>query len=310
MPILGRWERREEGDAAASHPVRRGWFTSEGKPQQAAAHLLEQCANPGCRTGWFRLWRSRSAPVFEGGWSCSQECTAALVSRALAREMDGRGSAVESHNHRIPLGLLMLQQGWITSQQLRRAVDAQKAAGGGRIGHWLVKQEGIGEQWVTRALGLQLGCPVLGMEFHDAEGLTSLVPRLFVDAFGALPLRVAAGKILYLGFEDRLDPVLALALERMLGLRVETGIVQESEFRPAHTRLLRATFPAVELLEAASEPALVQAITKRLERAKPVESRLVRVHDCIWLRMWRRPQRGPVADLNQVEDLIGSVHPI
>ena len=54
------------------------------------------------------------------------------------------------------------------------------------------------------------------------------MPRLFVDAFGALPLRVAAGKILYLGFEDRLDPVLALAVERMTGLRVESGLVQES----------------------------------------------------------------------------------
>jgi hypothetical protein len=148
------------------------------------------------------------------------------------------------------------------------------------------------------------------MEFHDAEGLTSLVPRLFVDAFGALPLRVAAGKILYLGFEDRLDPVLALAIERMTGLRVESGIVLESDFRPAHTRLLRAAFPQVELVEAVSELALAQAIAKRLERAKPVESRLIRVHDCIWLRMWRRPQQGPVPALDMVEDLIGSVRPL
>ena len=59
-----------------------------------------------------------------------------------------------------------------------------------------------------------------------------LLPRLFVDAFGALPLRVAAGKLLYLGFEDRLDPVLALAVERMSGLRVESGLVQESLFAP------------------------------------------------------------------------------
>jgi hypothetical protein len=147
------------------------------------------------------------------------------------------------------------------------------------------------------------------MEFHDAEGLTSVVPRLFVDAFGALPLRVAAGKILYLGYEDRLDPVLALAVERMTGLRVESGIVLESDFRPAHTRMLSARFPSVELLEAASEPVLVQAIAKRLERAKPAEAKLVRVHDCLWLRMWRRQQHMPVPDLDGVEDLICSVRP-
>ena len=33
--------------------------------------ILESCANPGCGSGWFHLWRSRSTPVFESGWSCS-----------------------------------------------------------------------------------------------------------------------------------------------------------------------------------------------------------------------------------------------
>ena len=103
---------------------------------------------------------------------------------------------------------------------------------------------------------------MLPMEFHDAEALTVLLPRLFVDAFGALPLRVAAGKLLYLGFEDRLDPVMALAIERMTGLRVESGLVQESLFRPAHARMLSARFPPVELVEAGSEPALAHALSK------------------------------------------------
>ena len=134
------------------------------------------------------------------------------------------------------------------------------------------------------------------------------MPRLFVDAFGALPLRVAAGKLLYLGFEDRLDPVLALAIERMTGLRVESGLVQGSLFRPAHTRMLGATFPRVELIEAVSEPAAGACPgTKPIERGRPLESRLVRVHDCLWLRMWRRPQTGPMPEAGSVEDLICSI---
>lgn len=278
------------------------------RPRGAAA-LFEQCANPACRSGWIKLWRSRTAPIFESGWSCSPECTSTLLAAALGREMDGRGTSLEAHRHRIPLGLVMMQQGWITGQQLHDAVEAQKSSGGGRLGHWLMRQQGVSEHLIARALGLQWGCPVLGMEFHDAEGLTPLVPRLFVDAFGALPLRVAAGKILYLGFEDRLDPVLAFAVERMTGLRVESGIVIESEFQPAHTRLLGARFPSVELIEAASEPVLVSALSRRLEKAKPIESRLVRVHDCLWLRMWHRPQPGPLPALDSVEDLICSVRP-
>jgi hypothetical protein len=200
----------------------------------------------------------------------------------------------------------MLQQGWITLSELRAALAAQKAAGGGKLGAWLVRKQGVSEELVTRALGLQWGCPVLGMEFHAPEGLTSLVPRFFIDAFGALPLRVAAGKILYLGFEDRLDPALALAIERMTGLRVECGLVRESQFRPAHTHMLEARFPSVELIEAGTEPALTTALANAVERFRPIEARLVRVHDCFWLRMWMGPQQGPIPELGSIRDLIGS----
>ena len=269
--------------------------------------LFETCANPGCGSGWLHLLRSRSAPVFEGGWSCSPNCTRALLASAVRRELEGRSGAAENHRHRIPLGLVMLEQGWITSGQLRQALDAQKVGGGGRVGHWLVRHLGVSEELVTRALGLQWSCPVLPVDYHDAEALTALVPRLFVDAFGALPLRVAAGRLLYLGFEDRLDPVVALGVERMSGLRVESGLVQESLFAPAHTRMLNAKFPPVELLEATSEPAAVHALAKWVERVRPVESRLVRVHDCLWLRMWRRPQTESLPERGAIQDLICSI---
>jgi len=152
---------------------------------------------------------------------------------------------------------------------------------------------------------LQWSCPVLGIEFHDAEGMTPVLPRFFANASGALPLRVAAGKILYMGFESRPDPVLALAVERMTGLRVETGLVAGSLFRAAHTRLLSAAFPRVELIETASELALIHSMVRAVERLQPVESRLVRVHECLWLRMWLRPQRTPVPEPDAIEDLVG-----
>jgi len=30
------------------------------------------------------------------------------------------------------------------------------------------------------------------------------------------------------------------------------------------------------------------------------------VHDCLWLRMWLRPQSGPVPDIGAIRDVIGS----
>jgi hypothetical protein len=201
----------------------------------------------------------------------------------------------------------MLEQGWITAAQLRGALEGQRVNRAGRIGHWLIAKEGVSEQLVTRALGLQWSCPVLPLEYHDPEGLSPILPRLFIDAFGALPLRVAAGRIIYLGFEDRLDPALSLALERMSGLRVESGMVQGAQFCSAQSRMLEAKFPPVELVEASSEPALVRVLTKAVERTKPVDSRLVRVHDCLWLRMWSGQPSAPIPEISSVRDVICTV---
>jgi hypothetical protein len=302
LAVPGRPAFRGDQSPAGSEAIAQG-----GSQSRTRSIFFESCANPGCDSGWLHLWRSRQAPVFEGGWSCSAACTAARVSAALGRELDGRGQAQEMHRHRVPLGLVMMEQGWITPGQLRQALDAQRMAGSGRLGQWLIRQQGVSEQLVTRALGLQWSCPVMSLDYHDTEALTPLMPRLFVDAFGALPLRVAAGKLIYMGFEDRLDPIVALGVERMTGLRVESGLVAESLFVPAHARMLNARFPAVELVEVASEPAAVHVLTKAIERMRPVDSRLVRIHDCLWLRMWRRRQLGPVPDRSLIQDLICSI---
>jgi len=313
MPLLKRSARAATGGAASMQAGREGQRAAAAPawPGDSRASVwagvVRACANPRCSLGWFRPWRSRAAPVFEGGWCCSEACAAAQVQAAISREMDAPARARDGHRHRVPLGLAMLEQGWITQKALRAALESQRAAGCGKIGQWLVRLEAASEEQVTRALGLQWGCPVLDIESHHPEGLTALLPRLLVDAYGALPLRVAAGKILYLGFEDRVDPALALAVERMTGLRVESGLVKESCFRPAHARMLEANFPSLELAEAACDSALASVLTKSVERVRPVESRLVRVHDCLWLRMWLRPQGRPVPELGLIHDVMGTI---
>jgi len=201
----------------------------------------------------------------------------------------------------------MLEQGWITRIQLRKAVEAQKAARMGRLGQWLVTQRAVEESMVTRALGLQWSCPVLALQSHSTAELTAVMPRLFIDAFGALPLWLVPGRLLYLGFEEGPDPRLALAVERMLKLRVECGVVQGSHFRSAQGRALEAKFPSLELVQAVSEAAAARALSRSVEKARPIASRLVRVHDCLWLRMWLSHQSGPLPEGNSVKDVVCSI---
>ena len=49
---------------------------------------------------------------------------------------------------------------------------------------------------------------------------------------------------------------------------------------------------------------MARALAKAVEGTRPVEARLVRVHDCLWLRMWRRRQTGPLPELGSIRDVI------
>ena len=66
-----------------------------------------------------------------------------------------------------------------------------------------------------------------------------VMPKLFVEKFGLLPLRVAGSRILYLGFADRLDASAAFATEQMTELKVESGVVEGAQFEAATKEVAR-----------------------------------------------------------------------
>ena len=235
---------------------------------QRTRSVFSACGNPRCATGWLRLWRSRRAPGFEGRWACSPECMGELVAAALRRELD-RGS-LTPHTHWLPMGLLLVEQGRLTAEQLREALNAQQRTAG------------------------------------ESEETASVLPRFLAEAAAALPVRVAGGRLLYLAFAGGLDRGLNAAVEAMTGLRVAAGVVPDSAFGPAHQRYLATPGPGAHFLEAADSWQLARALTRRIEAEKPVEARLRRVHGWFWLRMWRRPPAG-MPRCGDVEDVIGAV---
>lgn len=286
--------------------------------EEEGASLLATCMNPNCGTNWLRLWRQRQQPRFEGQWACSPECMHEMIDAAVQREMgDDMRLYPEPHKHRIPLGLVLLSQGWITREQLSTALHAQRTVGKGRIGTWLMQQCGLSEERVTRALSMQWGCPMFSLAGHQPSTVAVLAPRLLLDTYGILPLRVTAGRIAYLAFEDRIDAVAAHAIGRMNGLRTETGLVAGSQYLRSHERMMGAAFPKLHVVDVADTRALSRVLTETIERLRPSQARLVRLHKYFWLRVWRTPmtsaapgaQTVHLPRLHQVEDLLVSYSP-
>jgi hypothetical protein len=298
------------------HGVEAARPAAEQAAQPTARGIFSACANPRCATGWLRLWRSRRTPGFESRWACSAECMGELVSAALRREMDRGGTG--PHANRLPIGLMLLERGRITADELRAALEEQRRASGEsvagengearRLGEWLVARGVLDETALTRALGAQWSCPVLPLDAFSPEETASALPRFLAEAAGALPLRVAGGKLLYLAFSGGIDRGLTAALGPMTGLQVVAGIAPDSEFHRSLRNYLEAPAPRARFLEAGSSGLLARALTKLVESEKPVEARLRRVHGWFWLRMWRRlPAPAGLPGRGEVDDTICAV---
>jgi hypothetical protein len=245
------------------------------------------CGNAECMSGWTMPWRNRRRPIFEAQWGCSGRCVLAMVQAAVRRELGGGGtSSPTPHRHRVPLGLLMLAQGWITHPQLQKALAAQRESGTGRIGEWLMSECGLEAEQIVRGLSMQWGCPVLTTEGFSPEAMALVMPKVLVEKFGLLPLRVAGSRILYLGFADRLDASAAFATEQMTELKVESGVVEGASFKAARSRLLACDGMETKLETTEDKDAMAARITAILEQRQPIASRLVRLHQYYWLRIW------------------------
>ena len=257
--------------------------------RQGKSSQRRTCGNPECESGWTMPWRNRRRPIFEGQWGCCGRCVLAMVRAAVRREM-GEAAATSAilspHRHRVPLGLLMLAQGWITHPQLQKALAAQREHGSGKIGEWLMSECGVDAELITRGLSMQWGCPVLTTEGFSPESMALVMPKSFVEKFGVLPLRVAGSRILYLGFADRLDASAALAMEQMTELKVESGVVEGAQFEVARNKLLECEGVDTKVETSEDKDSMAGRITAILEQKQPASARLVRVHQDYWLRMW------------------------
>ncbi|HEV2854841.1 MAG TPA: hypothetical protein VHC97_18750 [Thermoanaerobaculia bacterium] len=94
------------------------------------------------------------------------------------------------------LGQLLVARGWITVQQLTRALKTQNVAGG-RLGTCLLEMDALREDLLLKGLSEQLGVPAV--EIDDLRGIPDEVLGLISDKLArrlrAVPFRVEGGRL-------------------------------------------------------------------------------------------------------------------
>lgn len=203
--------------------------------------MLPRCAREGCGTehsGWHWLAHDRRGLRLGGVWYCSGQCFDLAMARTILGLRASAAHRSRSTAHRLPLGLLLLSRGLLTNRQLREALEAQRAAGRGRIGDWLQRLGFASEQQVTSALGLQWACPVFPLKGFLDPACVHMVPLPLLRAYRMLPVHYSpATWVLLIAFCDKIDYTVLYLVERMLHCRTTPCVAGPTALRESLTRL-------------------------------------------------------------------------
>ncbi len=138
---------------------------------------------------------------------------------------------------RLKLGEILIQQGFITEEQLMKAIEAQKKEKG-RIGEILVKLNIITEEDMTNALGTQLGIPFYSSDDPELlrpkedQELEKLVPADFAQKNTVLPLSKTLNS-LTCAVSDPLDLLMLDNLRRISGCDVNLVLATRTTLQKA-----------------------------------------------------------------------------
>jgi hypothetical protein len=268
------------------------------------APLCGYCDAVRARSGWRRMRRRSRGVRLQGARYCRAECLerALLAVLGQARAVQRRAAVAP---HRIPLGLLLLSRQQLTAEQLRTALEAQRAASCApsdrrrKIGEWLQELGFATEQQVTAALARQWSCPVLrsGSAALGSGGSPAIFPAIpvpLLESFQMMPVGLAeATGTLLIAFSEGIDYTVLLAIEQMLGYRTEACLVCPSTLRKSLQALQQreASDVVFDRMEDARECAHI--IGSYCANVKAEEIRMARCGEHLWIRL-ERPREEAV----------------
>ncbi len=255
--------------------------------------------------------RSRGSRM-QGKWYCRPECLERILGENLRHSRAvARATAVLSH--RVPLGLLLLSREQLTAIQLRMALDAQRAAGQGKIGEWLQHLGFATELQVTAGLARQWSCPVLrnSAETLSAGGFAD-VPLRLLETFQMIPVQFVEGTgTLVMAFSEGIDYTVLYAVEQMLGCHTVPCLVCPSVLQLSLRALAQrrgAGDVVFEHIDESNECAHI--IGNYTAKVKAQEVRLARCGGYLWVRL-QRSRQAPInlllrASMNDLPTLTSS----
>jgi type IV pilus assembly protein PilB len=139
------------------------------------------------------------------------------------------------------LGEILLKENLISPDQLKQALDHQKA-NGGRLGNTLVKLGFMSDEEVTAVLSHQYGVPSINLNYFEIDpGVTKLIPMETALKFQVLPLS-RVGSSLTLAMVDPTNVFAMDDIKFMTGFNIEPVVASETAIAEA----IRKNYGSIE----------------------------------------------------------------
>jgi hypothetical protein len=232
------------------------------------------------------LTHNRRGLTIEGDWFCRASCFHDVITNAVTESISHIAPA-KAHTSRVPLGLLLLSRGVLTSEQHRVALEQQRAS---QLDFGTVVQQ-LGfasEEHVTAAVAAQWACPVFPLGNRPLE-MPMRIPRRLLELYGMLPVHYAESeRRLLIGFVRGVHHHILYTLGHIASCTVVPCFITAREYElhlsASYSALPQESELVYDQIADASE--ISRVITDCVARLTADKVRLGRCRDYLWARVW------------------------
>jgi hypothetical protein len=163
-------------------------------------------------------------------WFCRPECFESGARKKIVQLLSARQSQEKAPALRMPLGLLLLSREILTHEQLKVALEQQRA-NGTNLGETVQELGFATEQQVTSAVAAQWASPVFTLGDRPLP-VEVRIPRRLLEQYGMLPVHYSPiGKKLMVGFVSRVQHHILYTIEHITACSASPCFITASEYR-------------------------------------------------------------------------------
>lgn len=230
----------------------------------------------------------RVGVTFGDQWYCSYGCFQPAAEEQIVKLRSDAPAGPISRTSRMPLGLMLVNRGLLTTDQYRYAQEAQRTSGE-EMGDVLIQLGLLTERQVTAVRASQWSCPV----FSQSSSLFSAdaqIPPALMRLSSMAPLHFVSGnRKLLVGFVYGVEYGPLYAVEQMLDCTAQACFITSSEFQLRLMQRNEQEHPEELTFEGKNNPAEITRVLcdyGRLVNADEVILR--RCRDFLWARLKSR----------------------